>query len=273
LLKTTEKAFGTLIAYRISETFPKRCLRPKTQTMKTLITTIAIGLATLSAKANHDSALNLKMFDNGMFTVVLDEQPSYSPSRVFSVAGVQPGYHKLKVIRTFKKPHSYYTFSQVVYKGWINVPPRSAVYARIDCRSQLDVRVEPYFGQPSGGGYSNAGCQNENNYGFQQGCEGSGAHAYACMSHENFMQLKSSMASRSFEDSRMEIAKQALAYNYFTSTQIVELTHLFTFESNKLEFTKLAYAKTIDKQNYFLVNDAFTFENSISALNEYIAGR
>ena len=44
---------------------------------------------------------------------------------------------------------------------------------------------------------------------------------------------------------------------------------LFTFENNRLEIAKYAYGKTVDKGNYFVVNDAFTF-NSKEKLNEYI---
>jgi hypothetical protein len=46
---------------------------------------------------------------------------------------------------------------------------------------------------------------------------------------------------------------------------------LFTFENNRLDFAKFAYAYTFDTGNYYLVNDAFTFETSIDELNAYIS--
>jgi hypothetical protein len=45
---------------------------------------------------------------------------------------------------------------------------------------------------------------------------------------------------------------------------------LFSFEATKLEFAKYAYNKVSDKENYYLVNDAFQFESSIEELNENI---
>jgi hypothetical protein len=260
--------------------------------MKNLITTIAIGFTMLSAKANYGSALNLKMFENGRFTVILDDHASYSRSNIFHVTDIQPGYHKIKVVRSVISPYAAYPVSQLVYRGWISVPARSTVFAQINCRRELDVvKVEPNFCGPEEGECSGSEWENEGGYDLQHGNHGNyGNHQeqhgngwgtvippappeYGCMSYENFMQLKNSMANKSFEDSRMEIAKQALAYNYFTASQVLALAHLFTFESNKLEFAETAYVKTIDKQNYFLVNDAFTFENSISALDEFIATR
>ena len=45
---------------------------------------------------------------------------------------------------------------------------------------------------------------------------------------------------------------------------------LFTFENNRLEIAKLAYNKTIDKNNYYQLNDALTFSNSKEELARFI---
>lgn len=250
--------------------------------MKTLITTIAITLTMLGAKANHPSAFNLKMFDNGMFSVVIDNNAACSQSNVFSVASIQPGNHKLKVIRYFQNPYSYYPMQKVVYKGWITIPPKSIVYAQINCHNQFNViNVQPYF-FPQGGGCSNGwdddDCDDDYGYGINCGYEGNGWGNPAplmpmCMSPMEFMQLKNSIENKSFESSKLQIAKQALAYNYFTSAQVTDLMSVFSFESTRLDFAKSAYARVIDKQNYYLVNDVFSFSSSIQDLNQYIVGK
>ena len=45
---------------------------------------------------------------------------------------------------------------------------------------------------------------------------------------------------------------------------------LFVFESNKLEVAKSAYRKTVDKQNYYQLNDALTFSSSKEELARFI---
>ena len=85
------------------------------------------------------------------------------------------------------------------------------------------------------------------------------------------MQLKNNLENKSFESSKFQIAKQALSYNYFSSAQVADLMSVFSFESTRLDFAKSAYVKVIDKQNFYLVNDAFSFESSIQDLNQYIA--
>ena len=89
------------------------------------------------------------------------------------------------------------------------------------------------------------------------------------MSNTDFAQAKESLRREWFENTRLETAKQIIDQNHFTSQQVKELMLLFTFENNRLEIAKYAYGKTVDKGNYFVVNDAFTF-NSKEKLNEYI---
>ena len=92
------------------------------------------------------------------------------------------------------------------------------------------------------------------------------------MSSEAFHALLYSIESKSFESSRLTVARQAVAANCLSTAQVAALLQRFTFESTKLEFAKFAYLHTVDQQNYFLVNDAFTFESSIGELQEYIDG-
>jgi hypothetical protein len=84
--------------------------------------------------------------------------------------------------------------------------------------------------------------------------------------------LKASVRSKSFESAKLEICKQALYSNKVTSSQVAQLLDLMTFESSKLELAKFAYGRTVDKGNYYLVNNSFTFGSSISELGDYIRG-
>ena len=97
--------------------------------------------------------------------------------------------------------------------------------------------------------------------------------AYGCawpMAQSDFEQAKSSINSKTFEDSKLTIAKQIVQSNCLLSSQVREIMLLFTFEDTRLEFAKFAYAYTLDLGNYYKVNDAFTFESSIDELNRYV---
>jgi hypothetical protein len=89
----------------------------------------------------------------------------------------------------------------------------------------------------------------------------------------DFRDLKSTIASKSFEDSKLTIAKQVLRDHCLLTSQVKDLVSLFTFEETKLDFAKYAYDYTYDRGNYFKINDVFTFESSIEELDRYIGSR
>ncbi len=93
------------------------------------------------------------------------------------------------------------------------------------------------------------------------------------MAANEFQDFRSSISSKTFEDTRMTIAKQVLSDRCILASQVKEVMLLFTFEDNRLDFAKFAYDKTYDIGNYFKVNDAFTFETSVDELNQYIDSR
>ncbi|MFZ4523535.1 MAG: DUF4476 domain-containing protein [Bacteroidales bacterium] len=93
------------------------------------------------------------------------------------------------------------------------------------------------------------------------------------MDNRSFDQAVESISSKSFESSKLTIAKQIVAANCLRCQQVKEIMKLFSFESNRLEFAKFAYKYTWDIKNYYLLNDAFDFESSIDELNKHINGR
>lgn len=92
------------------------------------------------------------------------------------------------------------------------------------------------------------------------------------MSHGDFINAKQSISSKSFEDSKLTLANQILNSNCLLTSQVKEIMLLFSFEDTRLKLAKSAYGRTYDIGNYYLLNDAFTFESSIDELNKYISG-
>ncbi|MDO9512775.1 MAG: DUF4476 domain-containing protein [Bacteroidales bacterium] len=87
------------------------------------------------------------------------------------------------------------------------------------------------------------------------------------------MKMKQSIASKTFEDSKLTMARQIICSNCLLSKHVKEIIMLFDFESTRLELAKYAYGNTFDIGNYFLLNDAFEFESSIDELNMFIESR
>lgn len=93
---------------------------------------------------------------------------------------------------------------------------------------------------------------------------------YFPMSSAEFANAKSSVQKQSFEDGKLKVAKQIMSSNCMSVAQVKEIMAMFSFEETKLEWAKFAYGKTTDPQNYYQLNDGFTFSSSVDELNEYI---
>jgi hypothetical protein len=93
------------------------------------------------------------------------------------------------------------------------------------------------------------------------------------MDNTSIQNLKTTMKNLTFDDNMLQVAKTALKNSAVTTAQIADLMSVFTFDNKKLEFAKYAYDKTIDKQNYYQLNDDFSFNSSATDLDKYIASR
>ncbi len=87
----------------------------------------------------------------------------------------------------------------------------------------------------------------------------------------DFDNVKNSIASKNFEDSKLTIAKQVVSSTCLFASEVKQIMDLFSYESSRVEFAKYAYSFTFDLGNYYKVNSAFKFESSIDELNDFIA--
>jgi hypothetical protein len=90
------------------------------------------------------------------------------------------------------------------------------------------------------------------------------------MDNNSFQQMKQQIQREGFDDNKLSIIKATLPSNYVSTSQVRELMQQMSFEQNKLELAKFAYRYTTDRNNYFMVNDVFSFSNSKTELSNYI---
>jgi hypothetical protein len=228
---------------------------------------IMLSIPTSSAYGNPASSeLHLRLHDNAFFTVVIGNQEYSQLRNHYIIGGLKPGRHFMQVVRYNVYYNGYgQSFHQpvVVFSGHINIKGRSRIFAMIDNRGRYRV-TETHAMHHQGNPHYQSGYQAPG-YGYGYG------YMAPVMNHQAFAMLKNTMRSTSFDSSRLQIAEQAIAASNVTSAQVYELMGLLTFESNRLKLAQFAYAYTVDKQNYFMVNRAFTFNSSITKLNSYIA--
>jgi hypothetical protein len=90
------------------------------------------------------------------------------------------------------------------------------------------------------------------------------------MDGRSFDQLKYLINRTSYDNDKLNVAKQAVSANYFNASQVKEMMQLLSYEGNKLDLAKYSYAYTLDNQNYFVVNDALGYNSSRAELARFL---
>lgn len=264
--------------------------------MKKLIFTMIIIASALAIDARpNNSVLNLTIADRSFFSVELNGQYFPGPYRQFRAERLRNGTQFMRVTGNLRGSHH----RQILFEGYVEISANSEITASIDRSGRLRIlRVRPFGGifpvytQASICQYSNLGSLCHLRPGH------SGSHCKQCfagsqpcvnqyqtygphfqtqnqshlglMNQNDFNGLLNSLRRQSFESSRMQVLRQALVYNAVSSRQVGMLMDLMNFESSKLELAKMAYSSTIDKHNYYIVYERFTFSSSVDELARFL---
>lgn len=232
-----------------------------------LLIVLLTSVVFTNAHVNHDrSNLNLKLWNNSSFKIILNNQ-DYGQQTFFKRRNLKPGIHRVKVLKYKKNRHGYGFLTKVLYNGTIRVPKNTNLTATITPQRKLAIKMTRK---------NHSHQQNYNNVSCSQGYGGccnaptQNNGWNTIMNGHTFNQLVVSLQNENFDGNKLSIAQQALQYNNLNTEQVAVLTQQFTFDSSKLEFTKMAYEKTVDKHNYFIINNEFTFSSTADDLQEYI---
>lgn len=215
-----------------------------------------------------NSTFEIKSQGSNFITVSIDGDYFREPVKRFVVGNVAAGNHYVEIFTDRAQHSGYYTTTQTVrvYAGYVYINPASLVNGIVDNQGRFYVKsvqalgvyqpdyYEPYY--PTYPQYNQP-------------------PAVVCnapmgMNESSFNALLRTIDNQWFDDTKLKVAKQALQNNWFTSAQIAQILKQFSFEDSKLSFAKQAYARVIDKPNYFMVYDEFWFSSSVNELIDYI---
>ena len=277
----------------------------KTKYMKTIFTLLLSTIFSIASMAYDGTRLTVTSVSNNKVFVEVDGRRYSLDDNTLSLNSIRPGTHNIRVLREMKRRSGWnsgnrreetiYNIKATFRNGYhFDILVNRFGKVMIDER-----RIDPddewyndddYYDRNGNRGrgrdntYDNSDDRNnrdydnddvddrdDRNYDDRNNNDPRYDNNYSrAMNNLDFTQAKESLRREWFENSRVTAAKQIIDQNYFTSEQVKEMVLLFTFENNRLDLAKYAYGKTIDKGNYFMVNEAFTFNNNKEALKEYI---
>jgi hypothetical protein len=148
-------------------------------------------------------------------------------------------------------------------------------------RNYVDMEGPSYPGNGNNGGWNNGngngggiGNGNNGNGGWNNG-NGNGnnggiGNGPRAMSDQSFATFRDALVKERVDASRVTIAKQVIAQNYFTADQVKQILQLFSFDNYKLDIAKYTYPNTLNRQDYFIMYELFSFSSSKEDLANFI---
>ena len=257
--------------------------------MKTIFTLLLSTLFSLASFAYDGVRLTISSITTNKMFVEVDGRRYNLDGNTVTIRDMRPGYHTVKVYREAKRNNGRiignknkreqtlyntrvhlkegYHFDIVVNRfGKVLVDER-----RIDRNDDWYNEDDENYDNDRDRDWDND--RDNRDYDDEDGYDRNDRDRdlrYDEMNDAAFSQAKESLKREWFENTRLSTAKQLIDRNYFTSRQVKELVLLFTFENNRLDIAKYAYSKTVDKGNYFIMNDAFSMSKNKEELNNFI---
>jgi hypothetical protein len=214
------------------------------------------------------STISLTFFDGRPFSVEMDGKDyGYFQEEFFTK--ISDGNHYFKVfdgVRASLRP---------VFEGTISIPENSSTFAIIN--SNFKYEVYKTYKHKETAGVCSCDCEYCKNcvykdpQGRRYNNETNPGYNGSVINDMDFSELMTNLGNMSYDDNKREMISMVLDKYFVTSEQVKKLLTAVTFENNKLDISKYAYARTTDKENYYKVLTSFSFESTIKELKDFIS--
>lgn len=210
-----------------------------------------------SAFARNDerSVLEIRLNDHSPLIVTVDGRNYDKHGRTVTVGNLPKGWHDLKVYQYLEYKDGGGR-AKVIYKGRIRINAGTVTKCIVDVQSRRmrintmdieDAYVE--YDRPE----HNDHYENDNQ-----------------LRNDDLKDLQARVEDRITDTERLKLMKSVLADRTYFSVQVRTMLDWLAFEGSRLDFAKWSYERIIDKQDYWKLEDVFTFSSSKDEFNKHI---
>lgn len=241
------------------------------KTIFTLLTSLFMSISVFAADAKPKSMLSVRSAGNEDIRVVLDGKRFEPNDNALIIQNLESGSHSIKVYR--QRSTGYYTILgkryELLYNTTINIRNKTHVLISIDRNGRTTMQESSLRNGRGNNDWYDGRDYNYDRDGQWGDYDTNNGYARAMDSRE-FSRVLQSMEREWRESNKIKSATQIAKANNLSTSQVVQLVQLFNMEEYKLELAKVAYANTIDKQNYSRVSDLLSFSSSKTELSRFI---
>lgn len=187
------------------------------------------------------------------FNVTINGRTYFSHGGSITITNLHPNNYRIAI--SSKSGKSHHSYQSIEY---IRIPANSIVYAKVYPNNKLDITNTTIIRSQKVYAESRPARQCAPQY-YERG-----------MSQSQFEILYDRLTNIQFDSDRAKATRRAILDNNVTANQAYDLVNLFNFEEYRLEIAKLAYDKTIDKNNFYSVFELLSFESSKRELENYM---
>lgn len=230
--------------------------------MKSFLYSLILIFFFCFAKAETFSELNLRLYDGGPITVMIDNQYISSASNNIVLKNLLPGRHYMQVLRSTtslitQNSAGSLSYPSYLFNGIVAIPYNVALFAYVDAFSGLNVTEV----LPLARGNINVAF---NSYALGHPALLKKYNMQDTLSYLKFKKLVPELPSSEY---KLLLVKKAVTFNTLYSWQVAELMRLLDFDTERLEFAKYAYYFTKDQGNIDVIDEAFIFRGTALEFN------
>jgi hypothetical protein len=235
------------------------------KTISTLLASLFFSVGVFAAKSN--TILTVTSADRSNIIMVLDGKRFEPNDNGIMLQGIDKGDHQIRVYRerNIGMQHVSGRRYEIVYNTVISMKNNTHLFITVERNGRISMsesKIKNGYMQDDGYGYNNGG-------GKWGGYDQHEAYTVG-MSDRDFDNVLNQIDKEWLESNKLKSAINVVRNNSISAAQVKELLLLFSFENNKLELAKQAYASTVDKRNYEVVFGVFSFAGSKAELDRYI---
>ena len=237
------------------------------KTIFTLFVSLFMSIAVFAA-ARPSSIITVKSADNSDIRVILDGKRFEPHDDAIMFGSMEPGRHSIKIFK--QRRNGWFNLTggnyELVYNTTIDLKRRTHLFITVERNGRISMQ-ENRLRRTSD---RERDYRRDNDYSGQWGDHDNHEGYAGGMSDREFNQVLKSISGEWLESNKFKSASHIIKNNMFSTAQVEQILLLFSFENNKLELAKQAYMNTVDKRNYPMLFDVFSYSSSKRELEKYI---
>ena len=235
--------------------------------MSRLLYSLVIVLTTaVAAFARNDerSVLEIRLSDHSPLVVSIDGRQYDKYGRTITIGNLPKGWHDLRVYEylEYKKGGAR---AKLLYTGRIRIAAGSVTECVVDIETRR-MRIHTMDIEDAYVDYDQPHTDEPGNPTGEEPYTNSNV-----LNNKDLNDLKTRVDDRITDTDKLKLMKSVLEQRTYYSVQVRTMLNWLAFESSRLDFAKWSYNRVLDKQEYWKLEDMFTFSSSKDEFNEHIS--